>query len=163
MNESSDMVNMAKTNVTSNAAVRRHPVLLVFAIITVVMVIVVHTLYPVARDYYAAMRENNRLEEEYRAIVERNEKIQRLIDALQTPEGIEDRARETFGWVLDGEKAVNIIGLDTGESSTGLPISIEPGSIRAQETWWTRVLDFVFGVSGPEPADPYPDDVIPGL
>ena len=163
MNESSDMVNMAKTNVTTNAAVRRHPVLRVLAIITVIVVIVMYVLYPVARDYYAAMRENGRLEEEYRAIVERNEKIQRLIDALQTPEGIEDRAREVFGWVPEGEKAVNITGLEVGESTTGLPISIEPGSVRAPDTWWTNILDFVFGVTGPEPADPYPDDGIPGL
>lgn len=146
-----------------NVAVRKRPVLSVCVIIAIIAVFVVFLLYPVARDYYVALRENSRLSAEYEAVLDRNEKIQQRIDELNTPEGIEDWARQEFGWVREGEKAVNITGLLITESSLGLPFSVEPGTVKAPDTWWTEILDRLFGVESFKPANPYPDDIIPGL
>jgi hypothetical protein len=118
-------------------------------------------LYPAARDYYIAKRDNERITAEHEAVVERNDRIREQIEELQTPEGIEDRAREEFGWVKEGEEAVNITGLSVSESSTGLPAIVEPDSIEVAESWWTQTLDEFFGVERPEQSNPYPDEVIP--
>ena len=155
--------NMAKKNVAENTAVRRFPALFVFVAIVVILAIATYMLYPVARNYYIAFRENTRLEAEYEAVMARNEKIRDQLVELTTPEGIQDRAREEFGWVMEGEEAVNITGLNITESSTGLPASIEPGSVKASDTWWTKFLDFIFGIEDDDLTNPYPDDVIPGL
>ena len=157
------MVNMAKSNVEKNAAVRRHPVVLFIGVLVVALACVVYMLYPVARDYYSTWRENNRLEAEYQALLERNAKIEQLVEALKTPEGIEDWARQQFGWVLAGEKAVNVTGLEIHDGSTGLPSSIEPGSVEVAETWWMQVLDFIFGIEEQKPLNPSPEYIIPGL
>jgi len=154
---------MAKLNVERNEAVRRHPVLLVLSILTIVLVFTVYTLYPVARDFYSAWRDSYYLESEYKALLERNEKIRQLVDDLRTPEGIIDKAREEFGWVLQDEKAVNITGLNLTEGSKGLPASIEPGTVQVEEIWWMLILDFIFGVEDKVPANQNPDYIIPGL
>ena len=106
-------------------------------------------LVPVAGDYYVAKRANDQLEAEYQALVNRNAKIQDQIDSLETPEGIEDRAREEFGWVKEGESAVNITGLETSDSSTVMPNAVSPGSVLPESTWLTNLLDKVFGVEQP--------------
>jgi len=156
-------VDMAKTKETGNTPVRKHPVMIAAGVITLFLVITVAMLYPVARNYYIAYRENSRLEAEYTAVVARNDKIQQLIDDLQTPEGIEDRAREEFGWVKQGEQAVNITGLDISDSSTSLPSVVDSNSVTIPDTWWTQFLDFIFRVKAPDTSTPVTTDVIPGL
>jgi cell division protein FtsB len=157
------MRNMAKRNVTENAAVRIPSALIVVVIIGLSLVLAVVVLYPVAREYYLVMRDKDRLDAEYEAVVSRNEKIREQIKGLQTPEGIADRAREEFGWVKDGEEAVNITGLDVFESTTALPLAIEPGTIEVPETWLTQTLDTFFGVEAPAPAEPSFREIVPGL
>jgi cell division protein FtsB len=154
---------MAKRNATKNAAVRIPSALALTVIIALSLVLAAVMLYPVAREYYLVMRENFRLNAEYEAVVNRNERIRQEIESLQTPEGIEDRAREEFGWVKDGEEAVNITGIKVFESSTALPAAIEPGTVLAVETWWMQTLDEFFDVKDPVPVDPYPHDIVPGL
>ncbi|MDR1712799.1 MAG: septum formation initiator family protein [Coriobacteriales bacterium] len=119
-------------------------------------------LYPVAREYYLALRENQRLNAEYQAVLERNDRITEEIAALDTPQGIEDRAREQFGWVHSGEEAVNITGLSTKESTTVLPEAVQPGSVESEGDWWTQTLDEFFGVA-PAQAPALEHDPIPGL
>ncbi|MDR3036930.1 MAG: septum formation initiator family protein [Coriobacteriales bacterium] len=153
---------MAKLNTTENAAVRIPPALIVSVVILLFLVLAAVMLYPVAREYYVAQRENDRLSAEYQAVLERNEKIRQQIDDLQTPEGIEDRAREEWGWVKQGEQAVNITGLNITDSSTGLPTAVESGSIKAPEDWWTQTLDEFFAVTPPK-QKPQQDDIVPGL
>ena len=103
-------------------------------------------LYPVLREYYIANREYELLVIEYVAILERNDKMQTQIDQLQTPEGVEDRAREQFGWVKEGERAVNITGLNISNPPLGLPPAVLSGSLMAESTWWTDFLDYIFKV-----------------
>ncbi|MDR0347272.1 MAG: septum formation initiator family protein, partial [Coriobacteriales bacterium] len=137
---------MAKTNATENVPVRISPALIVTTVIVLSLILAAVMLYPVAREYYLAKRENDRVLLEYQAVLERNTKIKQQIDELQTPEGIEDRAREEFGWVRNGEEAVNVTGLEVSESSTVLPPSVDFATIKAPEDWWTQVLDEFFGV-----------------
>lgn len=106
-------------------------------------------LIPVFGDYYVTKRANDQLEAEYQALQDRNDKIQNQIDSLETPEGIEDRAREEFGWVREGEHAVNITGLQTSDSSTVLPTAVASGSVASQTSWLINLLDAVFGVQKP--------------
>jgi cell division protein FtsB len=152
---------MAKSNATRNVEARISPALMVTTVIVLSLVFAAVMLYPVAREYYLVKRENDRLTAEYQAVIERNNRIQQQIDELQTPEGIEDRAREEFGWVREGEEAVNVTGLNVSESSTVLPAAVGVGSIKAPESWWTRLLDEFFGVIEPTVTAPRPDDTIP--
>jgi cell division protein FtsB len=152
---------MAKSNATVNVEARISPALMVTTVIVLSLIFAAVMLYPAAREYYLVKRENDRFVAEYQAVVERNNKIQQQIDELQTPEGIEDRAREEFGWVREGEEAVNVTGLNISESSTVLPTAVGVGSIKAPETWWTQLFDEFFGVTEPPPAVPPSDDTIP--
>jgi cell division protein FtsB len=152
---------MAKSNATRNVEARISPALIVTTIIVFSLVFAAVMLYPVAREYYLVKRENDRLVAEHQAVIERNSRIQQQIDELQTPEGIEDRAREEFGWVREGEEAVNVTGLSISESSTVLPAVVGVGSIKAPETWWTQLFDEFFGVTEPPPTPPPSDDTIP--
>jgi cell division protein FtsB len=154
-------MDMTKQNAGASTAVRVPPVLVVALVIIVGLVLAAVTLYPAMRDYYLALRENDRANAEYEVVLDRNERIQQQIDELATLEGIEDRAREEFGWVREGEEAVNITGLDISESSTGLPAAVEPGTVKAPETWWTQTLDEFFGVVKAPPATPQHEDTIP--
>jgi hypothetical protein len=121
-------------------------------------------LYPVTRDAYVSYREKSRIEAEYQAILDRNAAIQARIDHLETLEGIEDRAREQFGWVREGEEAVNITGLQTAESSTVLPESVAAGSIAPTSDWLSQILDALFGYEYRPPEHLSPEyELIPGL
>ena len=60
-------------------------------------------LYGPAQQYYQEIRERDRLQAEYAAIEQRNSAIQNEVDSLSTSSGVEDRAREEFGWVKEGE------------------------------------------------------------
>jgi cell division protein FtsB len=153
---------MAKLNTTENTTVRIPPALVVAVGALLFLVLAAVVLFPVWRDHYVAQREYESLKAEHQAIVARNEKIQQQLKDLETPEGIEDRAREEFDWVKQGEQAVNITGLDITNSSTDLPTAVESGSIEAAEDWWTQTLDEFFGVTAPE-QKPQQNDIVPGL
>jgi cell division protein FtsB len=141
---------------------RYTPAFIAMVAVIVCFVAAVLILYPVAHDFYVAKRHDDRLNAEYQAILERNEKIQGDIDQLYTPEGVADRAREKFGWVREGEQAVNITGLPIGDSTTELPQTVLPGSVESEGDWLTLFLDEFFGV---EPAETpaLEQDPVPGL
>lgn len=103
-------------------------------------------VYPSAQQYYVTTREYQQLQAEYEAIQERNAVMQREVDSLSTSEGIEDKAREEFGWVKEGENAVNVYGLEGVEDESRYSKGIQPGSIQAPETWYSRFLDPLFGI-----------------
>ncbi|MDR3052444.1 MAG: septum formation initiator family protein, partial [Coriobacteriales bacterium] len=147
----------------ASQAERRHPVLvglLVAAAVVLCLAAAVVLLYPVSKEYYIAMRQTDRLTAEYDAVLERNERIQEQIDALQTPEGIEDRVREQFGWVKRGELAVNITGLSLSNTSTVLPDAVLSGSVEPESDWLINMLDHFFGVDTPEVAKPPVHDLL---
>jgi len=141
---------------------RYTPAFIVTIAVVVCFVAAAFILYPVAHDYYVATRQNDRLKAERQALLERNEKIQEDIDQLDTPEGVADRAREKFGWVREGEQAVNITGLPIVDSTTELPGAVLPGSVESEGDWTTLFLDEFFGVA-PAETPALAEDPIPGL
>lgn len=103
-------------------------------------------LYPVAQQYYHSVRELDRLQAEYAAVEARNSAIKAEADQLATDAGVQDKARSEFGWVAKGENAVNVYGLDVEPKSGTVNANIPPGSIEAPTTWYSPVLDAIFGV-----------------
>ena len=120
------------------------PLMASAALFCVLIVLVGVFLFPTARTYYQAIREQARLEAEFAAVLDRNARMANEIDFLQTDEGIIQKARETLGWVQRGENAVIVYG--TGRTEAELDADIVPGSVKAPETWYSRFLDPLFGV-----------------
>ncbi|MDR1089405.1 MAG: septum formation initiator family protein [Coriobacteriales bacterium] len=124
------------------------------------LVIAVFSLYPALRSYYLAWRVNEQLLQELAVVEDRNDQIREQIAYLNTREGIADRARERFGWVPEGEKAVNITGLEVLDSTTVLPATVAPGSIKAPVSWWSEFCDALFAVEEEADPEPIPDPFI---
>nr|WP_276536290.1 septum formation initiator family protein [Adlercreutzia muris] len=103
-------------------------------------------LYGPAQQLYVDMRERDRLAAEYEAVVERNEALGAQVDALQTDAGIEDAARTQLGWVREGEHAVSVAGLAEREKPE-FRGNILSEDIELPDTWYSGVLDPLFGVS----------------
>lgn len=103
-------------------------------------------LYSPAQQYYSAVRQNQQAQAEYAALVERNENIQSSVETLTSSEGIEDRARKELGWVKEGENAVTVYGVASENNPSSYVKSIPAGSVEAPNSWYTPVLDFLFGV-----------------
>ena len=117
----------------------------------VCVVAVLLFLYPTAQQVYLESRERDRLQAEYDALVERNTALQERIDYLSTDEGIEDTAREELGWVQEGEIAVVVEGLseDSEDETINISTQIVSGSIATPKTWYSPILDIVFGYTDP--------------
>lgn len=105
-------------------------------------------LYQPAQQYYQSVRERDALAIEYSALQQRGEALQDSVDALSTEEGMEDLAHEQYGLVKSGETSVNVSGV--GESSTSatsdIPPNVAADSIDPPETWYSGILDPLFGV-----------------
>lgn len=105
-------------------------------------------IYPVTCQYYQSMRSQAQLEAEYAALQERNGTLQEQISYLGTDQGVEDYARDEFGYVFEGENAVTVGDAGPTESLTSAPPSVKTGSVSAPDTWYSGVLDFVFRYNG---------------
>lgn len=108
-------------------------------------VFAVVTLYGPAQQLYADIREKDRLNAEYAAVVERNEAIDAQVQALGTDEGIEDMARTQLGWVRKGEHAVSVSGLEPTDISE-FRGNIVSEDIPLPDTWYSGILDPLFGI-----------------
>lgn len=104
-------------------------------------------LYPAAKNYYNAMRSEAKVQAEYDAVSAHNDRVQSEIDTLSTNQGIEDRAREQYGWVQAGENSVYVSGLDSSSGSNMDTIVARDG-VPAPTTWYSGVLDRLFGYDG---------------
>lgn len=114
------------------------------------LVLVCAFLHQPARQYYQSVRENARLEAEYAVLAERNAALTERNESLSSDAGIEQTAHEEYGWVKKGEQTATVEGLsgDYVAKSEGSTVreSIPSGSVEAPATWYSPVLDFVFGV-----------------
>lgn len=109
-------------------------------------------LYSPAKQFYHETRTHDRLQAEYDALQERNDSIQSSIDHLSTDEGMEDEAREQLGWVEAGETAVHVEGLPEDvvkEKKEAVYVQVANGSIPTPDTWYSAVLDPIFGYVDP--------------
>lgn len=104
-------------------------------------------LYPTAQRYYCSVRDHDKLVIEYDALVDRNQGLQSDVDSLQTDAGVEQRAHEQLGWVKKGEESANVRGSNLEETQQGSTITpnISSDSVQAPDTWYSPLLDLVFG------------------
>ena len=149
------MTQMQQSALTKNASPKRlregsrwrnSPKFVASMVIVVCLALSCLFLYPVTKQFYLAMRHHDRLEAEYAAVQERNQAIQDQVDALSSPEGIEDRARKEFGWIKEGEQGGTVYGLDREGEEKAYMKNIPAGSVDPPQRWYTPFLDMLFGV-----------------
>ena len=126
--------------------------IVIFVMLLACLVFSASLVYPTARGWYLSDREVGQLSGELAAIEARNDQIDSQTKVLETPEGIQDRAREQLGMVMNGEAAVNITGLALTTSSTALPAEVPRGLLLQEEGWWADFCDSFFAV--PKPSEP---------
>ncbi len=104
-------------------------------------------LYPLVRMDYAGQREVEHLEEQLVGLQERNAELSDEVEHLKTPEGVEEAARESLGYVKPGENAYVVLGPEASGTETGSKVP-EAERYLGEETspWWQRILDRLFGV-----------------
>ena len=128
----------------------------------VVIAIGIGVYFPV-RDYYCAQRSGEVLSRQLELQKAYEKKSQKQVDTLLSKEGIIDTARKKFGMVMEGEKTLEVEGLDSGSSSSSKKSSKKsstPSTLaeleKAQQEvvddapWYTKVLDAIFGFTGVE-------------
>lgn len=131
----------------------------------VVIALGIGVYFPV-RDYYCAQRSGEVLTRQLELQKAYEKKSQKQVDTLLSKEGVIDTARKKFGMVMEGEKTLEVEGLDSGstsspeKSSSSSKKSSTPSTLaeleKAQQEvvndvpWYTKVLDTVFGFTGVE-------------
>lgn len=107
-------------------------------------------LYPQCASYYNETRQLQQLQAEYDALVSYNQQMQAQIDYLNTDEGVEDYARSELGWIRSDETMVSVEGVEPSsaedDASGRAPYSVT--DVATPDTWYSGVLDFVFGYRG---------------
>ena len=108
-----------------------------------VLIVAVAVLYPIGCTYYQALRQEQTLQAELDAVNQRNEQIDAENKQLETDEGVENQAREEYGWVKDDEKATVVV--NSGDSGSGdMPSQVDGSKIEPPHTWYYDILDIVF-------------------
>ncbi|MGN0073301.1 MAG: septum formation initiator family protein [Coriobacteriales bacterium] len=107
------------------------------------LIVAAAVLYPIGCTYYQTLRQEQRLQAELDAVNERNAQLEAENKALETDEGVENQAREEYGWVKDGEKATVVTNTDD-EQQGDLPQQVDGSQIEPPHTWYYDILDIVF-------------------
>ena len=108
-----------------------------------VLIVAVAVLYPIGCTYYQALRKEQTLQAELDAVNQRNEQIYAENKQLETDEGVENQAREEYGWVKDDEKATVVV--NSGDSGSGdMPSQVDGSKIEPPHTWYYDILDIIF-------------------
>ena len=104
-------------------------------------------LYVPTKNYYTAVRDRAKAEVAYEIVTTRNEALVKDVALLSTDAGMEDRVREQYGWVKQGENSVSVTGLEneTEPSAAEILRTVTLNDIHAPETWYSPVLDPIFG------------------
>lgn len=139
----------AHTGIFSRFVLNRH--FAVLATVAFCLVMSFNLIYPEAQDYYLKVRQADQAQAEYQAVLQRNQQLENHVAALQTDEGMEELAHESLGWVREGENSVSVIGDGSSDPTTdaeGRSGAVVAGSIPAPVTWYSPVLDAVFGYEG---------------
>lgn len=131
----------------TRTAPKRRRALAVVACTAAFVVLCAVMLYPVAKPYYAALRDGQRSEAQIQAVLERNEALADSTEALQTDEGIETQARLAYGYVMEGEQSVVVTNVDDS-SDSDVPSEVDIDEIEAPSTWYYDILDDVFSYEG---------------
>lgn len=84
--------------------------LLTLVIIMILLVYAMVSLVHLQRQLSAKQDEHQALETQINQVQQANVDLENRINALDTDEGVEDVAREQFGWVSEGEVTFYDIG-----------------------------------------------------
>lgn len=120
-------------------------------ILIAVALFCVIALYNPCRTYYQEYRAHQRLESKYAQLNAYRNELETEVKNLQTPEGIEDAAREELGMVREGEHSARVNGI-SAEDELKMARSIKG---TAPVSWWTTILDAIFRL-GDTSVDPTP-------
>jgi len=99
------------------------------------------TFYPTLKLEYAQSRQNALLENELQGLQKRNRDLAKQVERLKTPEGVEDAARESLGMVRPGEHQYVVTGASASSDAKAKNAAKSPHAA----TWWTPLLDTIFG------------------
>ena len=113
-----------------------------FLVATIALVCVF--CYQPAKICYTQIRDTERAAAELQLVQARNEKLSENVSALKTDEGIEDKAKSDYGYVVKGEGAAHVSGIDTGDNSKLLEY-VDSNKVTAPNTALSGVLDAIFG------------------
>lgn len=105
------------------------------------VLVAVTQLYSPVKVYYTAMRSNSYMAADVNDVNGANTELKSSVDSLMTPEGIMDEARK-LGYVAKGETAVDMAGVDDGESSA--TAASATASADESQPWYVHVLDALF-------------------
>ena len=107
------------------------------------LIVAAAVLYPIGCTYYQALRQEQTLQAELDAVNQRNEQIDAENKQLETDEGVENQAREEYGWVKDDEKATVVVNSDDSGSGD-MPSQVDGSKIEPPHTWYYDILDIIF-------------------
>ena len=104
-------------------------------------------MYTPMKNYYTAVRDQAKAEVALEIVTTRNAALLEDVALLTSDEGMEDRARQQYGWVKKGENAVTVAGLSEGGEPSAAEVlrTVTLNDVKAPETWYSPVLDPVFG------------------
>ncbi len=118
------------------ASAHRLPVIIAAVVIATVVM-----LYGPACNLYAAWRSGLDLQATYDATTQSNDQLTSDVNALMTPEGVQDLARER-GYVGEGETGVVVEGL-SDDSTEATPMGTGT-VVSADVPWYVGVADTIF-------------------
>lgn len=138
------IANAAKGPSAKVATLKENPPLFRAVIAIACILFILLMLYGPAQQYYCQMRETDRIQAEYAAVAARSATLAEDIHLLSTDEGIADKAHADLGYVKAGEQTgvVNGLKIEDYENFQG---NVAPGSVPAPDTWYSPVLDILFG------------------
>ena len=116
------------------------------------LVLTVLFLYTPAQHYYQSVREHDRLAAEYAVVEERNATLAAQNESLASDAGMEDAARQKYGYALNNDEVGVVTGLSESATSANRKVdnveaNVLSSSVKAPEEWYTPYLDALFGVS----------------
>ena len=112
---------------------------LTFATILLVLVF----CYQPAKICYTQIRDTEKSQTELALVQARNNELNSKVSALKTNEGIEDKAKDDYGYVIKGEGAAHVSGINT-EDSLKLLEYVDTNKVTAPTSALTDFLDVVF-------------------
>ncbi len=109
-------------------------------------------LYQPIANLYNETRSLQQLEAEYDALQANNVQVRANLDHLATDEGLEEYAHNELGWIRADEHTARVADVAQPDQSAQqvkrVVTTIPEGSIETPDTWYSPVLDVVFGYSG---------------
>lgn len=100
--------------------------------------------YPSTKTFYNETRNTEKLAIELSALNDRNATLKSNVDALNTDQGIEDKAKSDYGYVKNGEGSALVQGIERSKENN-LPKFVDVDDIKADGSWFTPFLDLIFG------------------